>query len=35
MTGARMPAGADAVIPIERVVTGSSGGHAGRAGLST
>ena len=29
MTGAPMPAGADAVIPIERVVTGSSGGHAG------
>ena len=29
MTGAPMPSGADAVIPIERVVTGSSDGHVG------
>ena len=29
MTGAPMPSGADAVIPIERVVTGSSNGHVG------
>ena len=29
MTGAPIPIGADAVVPIERVVTGSSNGHAG------
>ena len=29
MTGAPIPIGADAVIPIERVVTGSSNGHVG------
>ena len=31
MTGAPIPIGADAVIPIERVVTGSSAGHAGES----
>jgi len=29
MTGAPIPIGADAVVPIERAVTGSSNGHAG------